>query len=354
MEKGATSLNSQLISILHCILHYMDITSISYPLNSDLYRIAHKYIEGPQWKDSLKVLKLVVTRSSTLAAAPSYNNPNFNQILSVPYSSNVPPDCISITSGASFADSEFGIKRELPGRTIEFSFDTSQTPIVGRHYLSEEGESETHKKSSEKNEESNEIFKKENSKSSPRRSLSYNHSFNEANMSNWKRPWLSQSRTRERLIGLLRSFGKSMGLPKSPSVIFSQTSDIVERQSSMGSSTEEISITNNDVSGESKLVDNENGDQFGLFKDFDFLEYELESQEGEGMDNFNWGVRRRSLSNIDDTAENDFRAGSPSQIDILQSLRPKDEVSSDDEKGSVSPSFDGSNELSISNLYSNN
>lgn len=331
----------------------MDIGSTSYSFNNDLQRIAHKYIEGPQGKDSLKILKLVVARSSTLAAAPSYNNPNFNPILSVPYSSNV-QDCISIASGASFADSEFGIKRELPGRTIEFTFDTSQSPIVGRQCLMNDNEFEDQEKGKDKSEESNETLKKENSNSSPRRSLCYNHSFNESNISNWKRPWLSQSRTRERLIGLLRSFGKNMGLPKSPSVIFSQTSDIVERQSSMGSSTEEISITNNDVSGESKLDDNGNGDQFGLFKDFDFLEYELESQEGDGMDNFNWGVRRRSLSNLDDTVENDFRAGSPSQSDILQSLPPKEETSSDDEKGSVSPFYDGSNDLSLSNLYSNN
>jgi hypothetical protein len=34
-------------------------------------------------------------------------------------------------------------------------------------------------------------------------------------------------------------------------------------------------------------------------RDFDFLEYELESLEGESVDNFNWGVRRPSLSNLD-------------------------------------------------------
>ena len=34
-------------------------------------------------------------------------------------------------------------------------------------------------------------------------------------------------------------------------------------------------------------------------RDFDFLEYELESLEGESVDNFNWGVRRPSLSNLE-------------------------------------------------------
>ena len=66
----------------------------------------------------------------------------------------------------------------------------------------------------------------------------------------------------------------------------------MERQSSMASSTEEVSGANNDLSGGSRRDD----EQFGVFKDFDFLEYESESVEGESTDNFNWGVRRRPLS----------------------------------------------------------
>lgn len=58
-------------------------------------------------------------------------------------------------------------------------------------------------------------------------------------------------------------------------VIFSQSSDLMERQSSMASSTEEVSGANNDLSGGSRRDD----EQFGVFKDFDFLEYESESVE---------------------------------------------------------------------------
>lgn len=60
-------------------------------------------------------------------------------------------------------------------------------------------------------------------------------------------------------------------------VIFSQTSDLIERQSSMASSTEEVSAGNNDMSGESRRDDT--ATEFGVFKDFDFLEYESESIE---------------------------------------------------------------------------
>jgi hypothetical protein len=52
----------------------------------------------------------------------------------------------------------------------------------------------------------------------------------------------------------------------------------MERQSSMASSTEEVSGAMNDLSGGSRR-DEGATEQFGVFKDFDFLEYESESVE---------------------------------------------------------------------------
>lgn len=51
----------------------------------------------------------------------------------------------------------------------------------------------------------------------------------------------------------------------------------MERQSSMASSTEEMSAGNNDLSNGSRRDDA--AADFGVFKDFDFLEYESESIE---------------------------------------------------------------------------
>lgn len=69
----------------------------------------------------------------------------------------------------------------------------------------------------------------------------------------------------------------------------------MERQSSAASSTDETSGPLQDFSGGSKREEPD----FGVFKDFDFLEYESESIEGESTDNFNWGVRRRPISEGD-------------------------------------------------------
>lgn len=184
---------------------------------------------------------------------------------------------------------------------------------------------------------------------SPRRSLSYTHSFNE-NSSNWRRPWSCQQRVRDKLVSLLNSFGQRVGLPKSPSVIFSQNSDIIDRQSSLASSTEEVSA-NNEISSESKIEDSNNPDQFGLFKEFDFLEYELGSQEEESIDNFNYnfnvGVRRPIDQQDDQIDQIGLSSPCPSSF-VTQTLRNKDvelrsDLSSDEEVGSVSKLFNSIN-----------
>ena len=357
-----------IMSILHCILDYVDVTSIPpISINNDLNKIITKYVEGTQWKDSLKIVKHTVTRSSTLAIAPpsgsssSAINSGMNSVSSsINYPSSI-SDCL-IVSGAPFADSESSSKHELPGRTIEFSFDLNQTPIVGRKFIDKKeislkNEKEIDKKSLSSSDNNSIKSTKESSKDepaatiiaaaepqvSPRRSLSYTHSFNE-NSSNWRRPWSCQARVRDKLVSLLQSFGQRVGLPKSPSVIFSQNSDIIDRQSSLASSTEEISAANNEISSESKIEDSNNPDQFGLFKEFDFLEYELGSQEEESIDNFNWGVRRPIDQHDEQQDQIDLdRLGSPCPSRDLSNKRERSDLSSDEEVGSVSPLFNSIN-----------
>ncbi|KAK0097546.1 hypothetical protein PV326_001186 [Microctonus aethiopoides] len=327
LEKGPASIALPVLSIIHCLLHYVDLASrAAQPINTELLRVISKYVEGPHWKEALKILKLVVTRSSTLVAPPtSVHASSWESSMTSPH--------------PSFTDTEIFTKKELPdfiliekynicsrylnnyiiGRTMDFTYDVTKTPVIGKRWLRRQIEDEK-------------------ASGSPRRSLSLSPADSNA-ISGWKRPWMSQGRVRECLVNLLRPFGQPVGLPKSPSVIFSQSSDLMERQSSMASSTEEVSGANNDLSGGSRRDD----EQFGVFKDFDFLEYESESVEGESTDNFNWGVRRRPLS------EGEERE--PSLRQFEESLSEKTissgkhvsrrggvaEESSDDEVGSESP-----------------
>ncbi|XP_055383655.1 protein furry isoform X2 [Condylostylus longicornis] len=373
LEKGPQQIQIPVLNVIHCMLHYVDLSSPqAQTINSDLLRVIGKYLEAPQYKEALKILKLVVTRSSSLQV--------------------VPPSEMCSSSGFSFSfygsysDSEVFCKKELAGRTMEFTFDVSQTPLIGRRILlknendltssspvntasttitnsslgstvsttntlisgnvqqslisnsaitnqnrnnvnmissssSAVSNSQQHQQQLQNNNNinSNGINSQQlqqqqqhsGTPNSPRRSASLSPA-DTVPLSGWKRPWMCQSRVRECLVNLLTTCGQRVGLPKSPStfstsflsgstnqsyrqsVIFSQSSDLLERQSSAASSTEETSGPQGDLSGGSRRDDGQ--PDFGVFKDFDFLEYESESIEGESTDNFNWGVRRRPLS----------------------------------------------------------
>ena len=83
----------------------------------------------------------------------------------------------------SFAEAEVYFKKELPGRTMEFTYDLSQTPVIERR----------HKRTglpSFSGYDKEDI--KENA-TSPRRSLSLSTA-DSATFSGWKRPWMSQVR----------------------------------------------------------------------------------------------------------------------------------------------------------------
>lgn len=71
LEKGPNNLQLQILNIIHCILHYVDLASAAaQPVNADLLKVIVKHIEGVHWKEALKILKLVVSRSSSLVAPP--------------------------------------------------------------------------------------------------------------------------------------------------------------------------------------------------------------------------------------------------------------------------------------------
>ncbi|XP_063392996.1 protein furry isoform X2 [Cydia fagiglandana] len=292
LEKGSASLQLPILAVLHCMLYYVELNApAAQPVNADLLRVVAKFIDdGNNYKEAMKILKLVVTRCSTLVVPPYWDS-----------------------HASSILDTDVHGKKELPGRTMDFTFDLSQTPVIGRKYLPKAGSQPATGPSSLSNASTVTTDKGSStsasgsastvvgpepaagaaqpaSVASPRRSLSLSPA--DALASGWKRPWMSQSRVRECLVNLLTTCGQRVGLPKSPSVIFSQSSELLERESSMASSLEEVSGTpGNEPSGGAPPTDH-----FGVFKDFDFLEYESESIEGESSDNFNWGVRRRLLS----------------------------------------------------------
>ncbi|XP_048776244.2 protein furry homolog-like isoform X2 [Ostrea edulis] len=250
LEKGPNSYQSSVFQILHCMVHYIDISSPSSSiLNSELVQVISRHVEGSHCKEALKILKLAVTRSSTLAAAPLTTTSTTSHDYNVP------------VTHTSFAEAEmFLIKKELPGRTLDFSVDIGTVPIVGRNYINTDIHGPLTAQPA-----SQEV------PTSPTRKSSGDGD------SCWRKPQSSQPRVRERLAELLTCYGQKR-LPKSPSdtvinkVIFSQSSDTLDHQQSVASSGEETSTADG---GSSDIMNEPNVNDINLtIKGFDFLNEE--------------------------------------------------------------------------------
>lgn len=99
---------------------------------------------------------------------------------------------------------------------MDFTFDVSQTPLIGRRILLKSDSSSNQNL----NRGGQTIYLSHGTPNSPRRSASLSPA-DAATLSGWKRPWMSQGRVRECLVNLLTTCGQRVGLPKSPSVSFS-------------------------------------------------------------------------------------------------------------------------------------
>ncbi|KAK5870409.1 hypothetical protein PBY51_025045 [Eleginops maclovinus] len=271
LEKGLPSMQQSLLQIIHSLLSHIDLSAAPVKqFNLEIMKIIGKYVQSPHWKEAQNILKLVVSRSASLV---------------------VPDDVQRSYSSESCGSPEIAFTRifnnaskELPGKTLDFHFDISETPIIGHKYGDQRSAAGRNGKP--------QVIAVTRSTSS----TSSGSNSNGLVPVSWKRPQLSQRRTRERLMNVLSLCGPESGIPKNPSVVFSSSEDLdsADQQTSLIPTVEEV-VREEEVMGE----DGGSEQQFGVFKDFDFLDVELEDAEGESMDNFNWGVRRRSLESMD-------------------------------------------------------
>ncbi|XP_076134284.1 protein furry homolog-like isoform X3 [Alosa pseudoharengus] len=296
LEKGLPSMQQSLLLIIYSLLSHIDLSAAPVKqFNLEIMKIIGKYVQksvgglshnyhhpptntitsrnthsSPYWKEAQNILKLVVSRSASLVVPDEVQRSYSTE------SSGSP----EIAFTRIFNNSS----KELPGKTLDFHFDISETPIIGHKY----GDQRTAVGRNGKPQ----VIAVTRSTSS----TSSGSNSNGLVPVSWKRPQLSQRRTREKLMNVLSLCGPESGLPKNPSVVFSSNEDLDsgDQQTSLIPTVEEVTREE-----EVQAEDAGSEQQFGVFKDFDFLDVELEDAEGESMDNFNWGVRRRSLDSMD-------------------------------------------------------
>uniref|UniRef100_A0A3Q3E9D0 Furry homolog b (Drosophila) n=1 Tax=Labrus bergylta TaxID=56723 RepID=A0A3Q3E9D0_9LABR len=312
LDKGLPSMQQSLLQIIYCLLSHMDMTAVQVKqFNADVTKTIEKFVQTVHWKDALNILKLVVSRSASLVH-PVYGHTQGDL-------SNL--EVSRVWDGSSKA---------LPGKTLDFTFDISETPVIGRRFDELQGSGGREGKARAM---------------AVTRSTSSTSSGSNSNTIlvpvSWRRPQSSQKRTREKLVNVLSLCGQEVGLTKNPSVIFSSCGDLDMMEVRESGVSSEDGGTREDT-----LDDTASEQQFRVFRDFDFLDVELEDGEGETVDNFNWGVRRRSLDSTElgDLLEESQHSGSTPSLGH-EDPHDSDE-SSEEEESSTSQSLSHSQLLS--------
>ncbi|XP_060753685.1 protein furry homolog isoform X3 [Neoarius graeffei] len=289
LEKGLPSMQQSLLQIIYSLLTHMELSSIqAKTFNTDVLNTIEKFVQTAHWKEALNILKLVVSRSASLVLPSS------------PSSSSV-----SHVDVSRVWDTE---SKALPGKTLDFHFDISETPLIGRRY------DDLHSSPGRDEKVGGVVVVTRSTSSTSSGSNNTNHVLVPVS---WKRPQSSQKRTREKLVNVLTLCGQEVGLSKNPSVIFSSCGelDLIDHQPSLVSSEDGTRDPDN-------MDDTTSEQQFRVFRDFDFLDVELEDGEGETVDSFNWGARRRSIDSLDRVEQRILEEDESQQSGSSPSLRP--------------------------------
>ncbi|KAL9973951.1 hypothetical protein ACROYT_G020474 [Oculina patagonica] len=255
LERGPPVYHQVVLGVLCALMRQADFSSPSMRhFQNDALKTIAKYLKGNLWKESLDILKMAVSHSSHLDTPPPR-----------------PASSVWTAYDSSWSAEAMMIKKDLPGRTLDFTFDLSTTPVIGRRGAPEtQGE-----------------HGKENKILSPVATV---------DLSAWRKPHLSQRRTRERLVNVLTTCGHTVGLKQSPSVVFSSSSDLAVEKQGAGQqpSSEEASLAEGLTNEAGK--DELEPQQISVLTNFDFL-YDDEAED------VSWGPeyedRRLSYCSLD-------------------------------------------------------
>lgn len=237
LERGPPAYNQVVLGMLCSVMRLADFSSPSMRhFQNDALKTIAKYLKGNFWKESLDILKMAVSHSSHLDTPPPR-----------------PASSVWTAYDSSWSTEAMMIKKDLPGRTLDFTFDLSATPVIGRRSTPEPQVDSG----------------KENKLISPVATV---------DMSVWRKPHLSQRRTRERLVNVLTTCGHTVGLKQSPSVVFSSSSDLAVEKQGAGQqpSSEEASLAEGLTNETAK--DELEPQQISVLTNFDFL-YDDEAED---------------------------------------------------------------------------
>lgn len=178
-------------------------------------QVIAKYMNTTLWNEALDLIKLTVSKSSSLAVFTADKNrkqPNPKFFLGNTTDSSL--KATNLSAAQQIPTQSFFSKKELPGRTLEFDFDFSlfvpkveKSPVQVASPPQAAASTKSSKTQPPTLQQMPQSIPPLNLLSFNKESLQFIH--NNPFHNGWKRPHLSQYRTREKIILLLKTFNRN-------------------------------------------------------------------------------------------------------------------------------------------------
>ncbi|CAH8660163.1 unnamed protein product [Schistosoma rodhaini] len=284
LTSGPPCLQLPLLKVAHLFLQQVDINQrdMEYSLQNFITSIVNQFIGTCLWTHVLPILQVTVSRSAVLNSVPetpAYSLPGLD-----PSGSGRVLD-YAIASAAvavPLPDSE-PPRLELGGPVLDFTFNVLQeAPLLAPQYAPI---TSSHSTSDNISKVDIPTFDHTSSSKGTKRDfidvsdIGLTEIFVSAS-SGWNKPGNSQIRLREKLYCLVSCYGlppqQCISAPRSPSVIFSQSTETLDPQLSIHSSSETTSVVDISNSDDIHLDDTSSGEQTAVFRDLDtYLDAQL-------------------------------------------------------------------------------
>ncbi|CAH8566279.1 unnamed protein product [Schistosoma turkestanicum] len=282
LTSGPPCLQLPLLKVAHLFLQQVDMNQrdTEYSLQNFITSIVNQFVGTCLWTHVIPILQVTVSRSAVLNSVPetpAYTLPGLD-----PSGSGRVLD-YAIASAAvavPLPDSE-PPRLELGGPVLDFTFNVLQeAPLLAPQFAPPP----SHLTSENISKVDIPTFDHTPLKPTKKDFIDV-HDIGLIEMfvsasTGWNKPGNSQIRLREKLYGLVSCYGlppqQCISAPRSPSVIFSQSTETLDPQLSIHSSSETTSVVDISNSDDIRLDDTSSGEQTAVFRDLDtYLDAQL-------------------------------------------------------------------------------
>ncbi|CAL8108750.1 unnamed protein product, partial [Calicophoron daubneyi] len=277
LSTGPACMHLPLLKIACLLLEHMELvdSNVNGTLHQFITSVSSQFLGTEIWPEVIHLMQVIVSRSAVLSAAPP---PSLYSLSGLdPSGSGRVLDFAAAAAAVAVPLPESEPPRmELAGPVLDFNFNMlSEAPLLAAQYAPSAfapGTDEVNGLDATSD--------KDGKKTNPHvNALALDGLFISA-ASSWNKSGTCQLRLRERIFNLINCYSLpgevKIGAPRSPSVIFSQSTETLDPQMSVHSSSETTSMADVSNSDDIRLDETSSMEQAAVFRDLDtYLDAQL-------------------------------------------------------------------------------